>query len=248
MAKDLFSEQSKTYAAFRPLYPKELFDYLMQFVEVRSHAWDCATGNGQAATTLADYFDKVEASDISAAQVSNAAARSNIEYHVCTAEETPFADNSFDLITVAQAYHWLKWKKFNDEAKRVGKQNCVVAAWGYNLPVCEDERVNRITRQFYRDVTRPYWDDERRSVDEEYASVDFDFLPLPARRFETMLRWNRTHLKGYLQSWSAVQNYIKLNHENPVDIIAGEIDAVWKDTEEKEIRFPIFMRIGRIIK
>ena len=135
MAKDLFSEQSKIYARFRPTYPKELFYYILQFVEERKTAWDCATGNGQAAKVLADYFEKVEASDISQAQINNAVRKPNIQYHICPAEQTAFADNSFDLITVAQAYHWLNWKKFHDEATRVGKPNAVIAVWAYYLNV-----------------------------------------------------------------------------------------------------------------
>ena len=86
MAKDLFSEQSKIYARFRPTYPKELFDYILQFVEERKTAWDCATGNGQDAKVLADYFEKVEASDISQAQINNAVRKPNIQYHICPAE------------------------------------------------------------------------------------------------------------------------------------------------------------------
>jgi ubiquinone/menaquinone biosynthesis C-methylase UbiE len=248
MAKDLFSEQSKSYAAFRPAYPKELFDYIVQFAEKRNRAWDCATGNGQAAKALADYFEKVEASDISQAQVNNAIQIPNIEYHVCPAEETPFEDNSFDLISVAQAYHWLNWKKFHDEAERVGKPNCVVAVWGYNLLVCNDEKVNALIHHFYRDITGSYWDYERRYVDDGYTTVDFEFVQLPAHKFETRMRWTRKHLEGFFRSWSAVQNFIKQNQLDPVTTIEKEIDAVWNEVEEKEISFPIFMKIGRIRK
>jgi ubiquinone/menaquinone biosynthesis C-methylase UbiE len=166
MAKDLFSEQSKLYAQFRPTYPKELFDYILQFVEERKTAWDCATGNGQAATALAEYFEKVEASDISEAQISNAVKRENIEYHICSAETTPFRDNNFDLITVAQAYHWLNWKEFYIEAIRVGKPNAVVAIWTYNTLFSNDEKLNAIIRHFYLDITGLYWDKERKYVDE----------------------------------------------------------------------------------
>lgn len=112
MAKDLFSNQSKIYAKYRPTYPQQLFDYIFQFVEKRKHAWDCATGNGQAANVLANHFEKVDASDISEAQIAHAIQKSNIEYHVCPAEQTHFADNSFDLITVATAYHGCTGKAF----------------------------------------------------------------------------------------------------------------------------------------
>ena len=75
MAKDLFSGHSKSYAKYRPGYPKELFEYILQFVERKEKVWDCATGNGQAAVVLADYFEKVEATDISEAQIKNAVVK-----------------------------------------------------------------------------------------------------------------------------------------------------------------------------
>ena len=248
MTKDLFSSQSKIYAAFRPNYPAALYKYILQFVNERKRAWDCATGNGQAAEMLANYFEKVDASDMSEAQISNAVKKENIEYHVCPAEQTPFADNSFDLITVAQAYHWIDWKRFHDEAIRVGKPGAVVAIWMYNMPSSDDVKVTGITRHFYRDITGPYWDKERRYVDEEYSTVEFDFDPLPPREFQISFNWKREQLKGYFQSWSAVQKYINVNKSNPVDLVEKEIDAAWNENEEKTISFPVILRIGRISK
>lgn len=248
MPKDLFSEQSKTYAKYRPVYPQELFDYILQFVGERNCAWDCATGNGQAANVLAGYFKKVEASDISEAQISNAVKKPNVEYHICPAEQTPFADNSFDLITVAQAYHWLNWKKFHEEATRVGKPNSIVAIWTYNTLVSENEELDKITRHFYRDVVGPYWEYERRYVDDGYASADFDFEPLPVKQFETKLSWREEQLIGFLESWSSVRKYIKTHQRNPVDLIRNELDTVWKNKEFIVVSFPIFLRMGRITK
>ncbi|MBD0332997.1 MAG: methyltransferase domain-containing protein, partial [Chitinophagaceae bacterium] len=87
--KDLFSKQSEYYAKYRPAYPPELYEYILDFVQERNVAWDCATGNGQAAVALAGYFKKVVATDISEAQIKNAVQKDNIEYHVCPAESTP---------------------------------------------------------------------------------------------------------------------------------------------------------------
>src|SRR5436305_14034007 len=125
MPKDLFSEQAEFYARYRPSYPRDLFDYIVSFVPGRKRAWDCATGNGQAASLLADYFEIVDATDISESQLDKAVHKENIIYHVCPAEKTVFAENSFDLITVATAYHWLDWPAFYKEASRVGRPGAV---------------------------------------------------------------------------------------------------------------------------
>jgi ubiquinone/menaquinone biosynthesis C-methylase UbiE len=248
MTKDLFSAQADVYAKYRPTYPKELFNYILSFVKERNVAWDCATGNGQAAQALAEYFEKVEATDISEAQLNNAFQKENIHYQVAQAEHTPFDDNSFDLITVATAYHWLNWDGFHKEATRVGKKDCVVAVWSYHLFTCEDENVEKIIRHFYYDITAPHWDAERKFVDEKYTTIKFDFSPLPSKDFDIQLAWTKEQFLGYLQSWSAVQNYIKQKGSSPIDLIIDDVNAVWKDGEQKAIHFPLFLRIGRVEK
>lgn len=248
MAKDLFSQQSKVYAKYRPTYPKELFEYIFQFVEARNCAWDCATGNGQAAKVLSGYFTSVEATDISEAQLANAFQKHNINYQKASAEQTPFNNDSFDLITVATAYHWLNWEAFHKEATRVGKPNAVVAVWCYYTCRTNDENVNELYDHFYHNITQPYWDKERRYVDEKYETVAFDFDALPSKEFHTKLQWNKEQFVGYLSSWSAVQHYIKQHGKSPVDLIQADLDTIWQDEALKTVVFPLCLRIGRIRK
>ena len=76
--KDLFSKQAATYAQFRPNYPDDLFDFILQNVDNKQIAWDCATGNGQAAKVLAPHFDKIYATDISQKQLDNAGQQDSL--------------------------------------------------------------------------------------------------------------------------------------------------------------------------
>ncbi|HEU4472593.1 MAG TPA: methyltransferase domain-containing protein [Flavisolibacter sp.] len=246
--KDLFSNQSGIYAMYRPGYPPELYDYILQFVNDRLHAWDCATGNGQCAAVLAGHFEKVSASDISAAQLTNAVQKPNISYLLCPAEQTPFPDNSFDLITIATAYHWFDAKAFFKEANRVGKPGAVVAAWAYQLLCSDDEQINKIILRFYQDIVGPYWDPERKHIDESYANIDFAFEALPSSHFTLRQCWTRDHFKGFLQTWSAFQHYLRQNGTSPLLQVEAEIDAAWKDGETKIIEFPLFLKIGRVSK
>ncbi len=66
--QDYFSDDAASYAAHRPTYPRELYAWLAGIVPEGIVAWDCATGNGQAAIALADHFEKVIATDASEAQ------------------------------------------------------------------------------------------------------------------------------------------------------------------------------------
>jgi SAM-dependent methyltransferase len=248
MAKDLFSKQSELYARYRPTYPKDLYDYIVSFVIEKNIAWDCATGNGQAAAVLSHYFKKVIATDISPAQIEKATAKENIEYKVSPAESTPFAESTFDLVTVAQAYHWLKWDKFRKEALRVCKPNAVIAVWMYYNNTTGDQRVDTAIHDFYENVTKKYWDDERKYVEEKYFAVEFDFDLLPVKDFETTLAWQREDMLGYISSWSAIQKYIKVNGNSPIPIVEKEIKGVWPEGEVKKVVFPIYLKLGRILK
>lgn len=248
MTKDLFSNQANAYVKYRPGYPKELFEYIISFVKNKTTAWDCATGNGQAAAVLSEYFEKIIATDISEAQLQNAVQKDDISYQISPAEKTPFPDNSFDLITVATAYHWFDHKAFYKEATRVGKKDCVVAIWAYTSLILNDKNLNSIYQHFYQKIIKSYWEPERRYVDEQYETIPFDFKPLPSKKFQSNYQWTKDQFKGYIETWSAVQKYKKLNGESPLLQIAEELGHTWTDKEIKEINFSIHLRMGRISK
>lgn len=248
MAKDLFSNQASLYAQFRPGYPGELFEYILQHVNDRQQAWDCATGNGQAAEELARYFKRVMATDLSGKQLEQARPNKKIGYLVSPAEQTPFPDNSFDCITVAQAYHWFQFEAFGKEVQRIAKPGAIVAIWGYSLVVCEDEVLNTLIKSFYTDTVGAYWDKERRYIDDHYTTVPFPYEPLPSKEFQINVQWNRQQLTGYFNTWSSVQHFIKANQYNPVDELAAAIEQVWQDEDNKNFYFPLFLKLGKVLK
>jgi hypothetical protein len=72
--KDHFSAVAASYARYRPGYPAVLFETLAGLAPARDLAWDCATGNGQAALHLAEHFARVVATDLSQEQLGRAIA------------------------------------------------------------------------------------------------------------------------------------------------------------------------------
>src|SRR5512133_486639 len=131
--KDHFSQQAAGYAKFRPRYPQKLFDYLGSIAPSRQLAWDCGTGNGQAAVGLASVFDRVIATDASEKQIANAQPYGRVEYRVAPAENSGIQSAAADLIMVAQVLHWFDPDRFYAEARRVLKPDGMLAASAYNL-------------------------------------------------------------------------------------------------------------------
>ncbi len=243
--KDNFSARSESYAKFRPLYPKEMYDFIFPLVKTKQIAWDCGTGNGQVARELAKHFNTVHATDVSERQIANATPAENIFYKVESAEDTHFPDHTFDLITVAQAIHWFDFDAFYKEAIRVGKRDSVLAVIGYGLMTI-DNATDKVIEYFYEDITEPYWDKERIYIDEHYQTIPFPFEEIPSPNFFINVEWNFDQLIGFLSTWSAVQHYIKANNKNPVELIYDDLKKTWNKNELKEVKFPVLLRVGKI--
>src|SRR2546430_6678173 len=94
--KDHFSKQAADYAIFRPGYPQELFVYLGSVAPSRQLAWDCATGNGQAAVGLAAVFDRVMATDArSEEHTSELQSQSNLVCRLLLEKKKKIRDDNF---------------------------------------------------------------------------------------------------------------------------------------------------------
>ena len=237
--KDNFSQDSGNYGKFRPTYPEELYNYILTKVKSTEMAWDCATGNGQVASKLSDYFKKVEATDLSNNQLEYAIRKTNITYSRQVAELTNFPGHHFDLITVGQALHWFNFDAFFNEVKRVLKPEGVFVAFVYGLNTVGQE-VDEIINDFYHKTIGPYWDDERRYIDDQYQSINFPFNHIEHRKFEYQVAWDVEHYFGYLNTWSAVKHFIKANNFNPVLELEKQLRKAWGNGE-RTVVFPIFL-------
>ena len=243
---DHFSRQAKQYAHYRPHYPPELSAYLSSLCKEHQLAWDCATGNGQAATELAKIFAQVVATDASDAQIANAEKRSNIEYRVESAEQTSLLTHSVDLITVAQAYHWFDIPVFAEEVQRVLKPNGIIAAWCYGLFKI-DTSLDQLIEYFYHDIVGPYWPAGRQYIDEHYTTVAFPFKRIPTPQFYMQAEWSAEQVLGYLNTWSAVNYYKKAQHRDPVAEFATALLDLWGNPQTtKKISWEIFLLAGNI--
>jgi SAM-dependent methyltransferase len=242
--KDHFSEQTKEYAAYRPTYPEALFSCLDELCREHDSAWDCATGNGQAARGLAPFFTRVEATDASAGQIETAEAEEKIHFRVAPAEQSGLADQSQDLITVAQALHWFDLAAFYREVMRVLKPGGVLAVWTYNLLRVEPE-IDQLLDDFYFKTLGPYWPEERRHVETGYIDLPFPFDAITTPPFAMTADWTLGQLMGYLGTWSALKQFIKAEGDNPLPSLAEELQCHWPDGESLAVAWPLMLRVGR---
>jgi len=243
--EDNFSAQSKQYAQFRPQYPDVLYEYLASLASESSLVWDCGTGNGQAAVSLAKYFARVYATDASAEQIAHAYSHQKVEYHVENAEHVGLESASVDLVTVAQAVHWFDFDKFYTEVKRVLKPGGILAVWTYGLPEISP-RVDDAIKRIYFDILSGFWPERIRYVEEQYRTLPFPFEEVTPPVFAMETSWDRNQLMGFLDSWSATQKYRQQKGRHPLEDVWDDVVDEWQDeTEKRLIRWNLHFRIGR---
>ncbi|HNB81550.1 MAG TPA: class I SAM-dependent methyltransferase [Chitinophagaceae bacterium] len=245
MKKDFFSVQASSYARYRPRYPNELRDFILDHCCNSDLAWDVATGNGQSAAMLSPHFSEIYASDISREQLNHAITKPNIHYHLEEAEFCSLPNDSVDLVTVATALHWFNRPKFYEQAQRVMKANAFIIAWSYGG--CRiDTAIDEIMDEFNFRYLYAYWHEAARlNWDDRYASFDWPFREIDFPSFTATAEYHLDELMNYMFSWSGVQEYMKREGKNPLEVVRPLLEKVWGAPDQKRIiRWPLHGKCG----
>lgn len=239
----IFSPVAHAYSRYRPSYPPELFSYLASLPAVRTRAWDCGTGNGQAALALAQHFEQVSACDVSPEQIALAKAHPRVQYLVRGAERSDLDTASVDLVTVAEALHWFDIQAFFLEVSRVLRPSGVLAVWNYGRCVIEPE-IDKLLDHFKDQLLEPYWPTAAREANVTVYAIPFCY-EVSVPKMEISAYWDVEHIIGYLGSWSATAAYRQSNDLDPVDAIHSDLVELWGDPGMLRcIRWPLNIRAG----
>ncbi|GAX78690.1 hypothetical protein CEUSTIGMA_g6128.t1 [Chlamydomonas eustigma] len=223
-------DQSQAYNEYRPNYgtdcPK-VFDRIFSYVNSGNDlAIDVATGTGQAISPIAAKFTRVLGLDVSKSQVDNATPFPNVEYSVRDAHDTQLPGGEADLVTVAQAMHWLDRPRFYQEVLRLLKPGGTFAVITYDFGVLQvrpaDQKVdykavqvqadqaerhlNALWHENWHDRMGPYWAAPRKLVDNQYEDMEPlapYFEDVRREQLEMPKRVTAEQLEGYMTSWSA---------------------------------------------
>ncbi len=244
--EDHFSSLAEQYAQYRPGYPDELFAFLAEQAPDRELAWDCGTGNGQAAVGLANYFSRVVATDASADQIVHAFIHPRVEYRVGLAEQVDLPVASCDLVSVAVAVHWFDHERFYAEVRRVLKPGGVIAVWTYHLPHIQPE-IDELVARYNGPILAEYWPERIHFLAERYQTLPFPFEELPTPKFTASTEWSLDHLAGFLASWSAGRRYAEVHGRHPMELIWDALAEHWGPRDRvRRIVWPLYLRLGRV--
>jgi SAM-dependent methyltransferase len=103
---------------FHPLAIKKLQATCCENYRVH-RALDVGCGTGQSTVALLEVAEEIVGLDCSAEMLSHAVRSERIRFVEARAEQMPFADATFGLMTVALAFHWFDQQQFFREAQRL---------------------------------------------------------------------------------------------------------------------------------
>ena len=127
------------YDAHRPSPPAQLLDALARYAGAGrlDRVVDLGSGTGLSARAWADRAVEVVGIEPNRSMSSVAVARTsetNVRYVTAFADKTGLSDESAELITCSQSFHWMQREPVLAEAARVLRPGGVFAAYDYDMP------------------------------------------------------------------------------------------------------------------
>ncbi|HEX6981489.1 MAG TPA: class I SAM-dependent methyltransferase [Balneolaceae bacterium] len=131
---NLFTEKSEAYAKYRPGYPAEAINAILDPFKAQKtiKIIDIGAGTGIASRLMAERGALVTAIEPNGSMIASARSHERVNYIQARAECTPVDTNSADIVTSFQAFHWFNFKKSLKEFNRILKPGGKLAlVWNY---------------------------------------------------------------------------------------------------------------------
>ena len=125
---------AKRYSATRPYFHPLVIEKIKNHIGITtpvSQALDVACGTGQSTVALKEIAKEIVGVDSSEEMLALDPRDGRIRYLRASAEDLPFAEESFDLITVSEAIHWFERDTFLAEASRVLRPSGWLIVYGF---------------------------------------------------------------------------------------------------------------------
>lgn len=171
--RSLYGQVAGEYVSYRPEYPPEVFDKILEAIppDRRGLAMDLGAGTGKAALILARHFARliaVEADPLMAEKLRGAAP--NLEVRVSLAEELAQEEASLDLVNIATALRWMDAPRVLSNAALWLRSGGILAAYGYFSPDTP-EPARSVMRREFKDHWNPFYDPRLKDRTFEQATI-----------------------------------------------------------------------------
>ncbi len=202
---------SKGRPDFHSITLKHIKDYL-RLGRKLDKALDIACGTGLSTKALLEIATNVYGTDTSQEMLNFALQSDKIHYSIAPAEQQPFADNFFDLITVGSAVHWFHIDKFLTEAARLLKaKSWLVLYENYFISemVGNEGFTSWFPNVYLKKYPSPPRSNDYRWTNENLIPKNFSFIK--EESFKNAVVLNKRQLALYFTTQSNIISAVKEN-------------------------------------
>jgi ubiquinone/menaquinone biosynthesis C-methylase UbiE len=233
---------AERYVKGRPHFHANTVSHIKEFLKIENKldkALDVACGTGLSTVALSAIANRVNGTDLSAEMLKMAATGNNIIYGISAAEDQPFPDNEFNLVTVSSGVHWFDIDKFLSEAARLLTKDGFLVIYENAFPgeMENNDRFGQWTKEVYlRRFPSP-----PRNKNYDWGPENLRLRGLAqvaAENFKNGINFNKQELVNYL----VTQSNIIAAVERGMDTYSGmetwlenELTAFLEDSRQRHV-------------
>ncbi len=228
MSRSPFDALVDAYDAARPAYPEALYDALEPLAG--RHVVDVGAGTGIATRAMQARGARVTAVDLGEEMLRRLSQRSRTPALTADAHRLPLRDATADLVTYAQAFHWLRPAEALAEASRVLRPDGRIAVWWNDVDAGDQAWWQ--AQQLRLEAANPAYHRDYRRIDD----------PLPGAQYHE-IRWVRDiALDDYLV-WLHSKSYVAALGPAEPDFLAAERASLGQAFPSGVVREPFRTRL-----
>ncbi len=229
---------AERYSKGRPDFHSNTIKYIKDYLQLDkklNDALDIACGTGLSTKALLEVATNVYGTDNSQEMLNLAPLSGQIQYSVASAEQQPFEDSSFDLITVSSGVHWFDIDKFLIEANRLLRnRSWLVLYENYFISemVGNDNFTNWFPDVYLEKYPSPPRNNTYLWTNEILAPKNFNLIT--EKKFKNAIAFNKKQLALYFTTQSniiaAVENGVT-TYEEAENWLHRELASFFEDDD-----------------
>lgn len=199
---------AERYSKGRPDFHSNTITHIKDYLRLDkklNNALDIACGTGLSTKALLEIAINVYGTDISQEMLKLALQPDKINYSVAPAEQQPFTDNNFDLITVSSGVHWFDIDKFLIEANRLLKSKSWLVLYENHFiseMVGNENFTNWFPDVYLKKFPSPPRNNAYAWTNENLILKNFNFVT--EERFRNSITFNKKQLALYFTTQSNI--------------------------------------------
>ena len=210
------------YAVGRPDFHSNTINRISEFLNIKvklDKVLDIACGTGLSSKALLPIANNVYGTDVSQEMLNVALEKDKINYGVATAEQQPFGNDEFDLITVSSGVHWFNVDAFLVEANRLLKPKGWLVI--YENFFSGDMPDNTEFKVWVSEVYLQKFPSPPRNKNYDWTTNNLEpknFSIYVPENFNNAVSFNKQQLINYFTTQSNVIAAVNINNYNYIDV------------------------------